>query len=325
VPKSLNPLALLADRWQPSRAFVTRAALASVVMAVLIVVGGGAVRLTDSGLGCPTWPTCTPQSLTPTHAMGIHGAIEFTNRMLTDVLCVVVGLAILAARARSPWRRDLTRYGWAQFWIVVANAVLGGIVVLTGLNPYLVGSHDVLAFALLTVALLMWQRSREGDEPARDLVARPVRQLTWVLAAATAMLVLVGTVVTGAGPHAGDARHVHRIPIDWREITQLHVDFVYIVVGLTIALWFVLRAVDAPAAARRRVVELFCVLMAQGVVGYVQYATHLPVGVVEVHMLGACLVWVAMLRVVLGLRERPAAPGEAVAEPSGSAAVVAGV
>jgi heme a synthase len=324
VPKSLNPLALLADHWQPSPRFVRRAALATVVMAVLIVVGGGAVRLSDSGLGCPTWPTCTPQSLTPTHAMGIHAAIEFTNRMLTDVLCVVVGLAILAARAHAPWRRALTRYGWGQFWVVVANAVLGGIVVLTGLNPYLVGSHDVLAFTLLTIALLMWHRAGEGDGPARDLVARPVRQLTWVLAAATALLVLVGTVVTGAGPHAGDARKVHRIPIDWREITQLHVDFVYIVVGLTVALWFVLRAVDAPTAARRRVVELFCVLMAQGVVGYVQYATHLPVGVVEVHMLGACLVWVAMLRVVLSLRERPAAPEEPLPAPRASA-VAAGV
>ncbi len=324
VPKSLNPLALLADRWQPSSRFVERAALASVVMAVLIVVGGGAVRLSDSGLGCPTWPTCTPQSLTPTHAMGIHGAIEFTNRMLTDVLCGVVGLAILAARAHSPWRHGLTRYGWAQFWIVVANAVLGGIVVLTGLNPYLVGSHDVLAFLLLTVAMLMWQRSREGDGPVRDLVARPVRQLTWVLAAATGALVLVGTVVTGAGPHAGDPRQVHRIPIDWREITQLHVDFVYIVVGLTVALWFVLRAVGAPDAARRRVVELFGVLMAQGVVGYVQYFTHLPVGVVEVHMLGACLVWVAMLRVVLAVRERPVPAAEPMV-PAQGAAVAAGV
>ncbi len=324
VPKSLNPLTLLADRWQPSSKFVERAALAGVVMAVLIVVGGGAVRLSDSGLGCPTWPTCTARSLTPTHAMGVHGDIEFANRVLTDVLCAVVGLAILAARARSPWRRALTRYGWAQFWVVVANAVLGGIVVLTGLNPYLVGSHDVLAFLLLTVTVLMWQRSREGDGPARDLVVRPVRQLSWVLAAATSVLVLVGTVVTGAGPHAGDARHVHRIPIDWREITQLHVDFVYVVVGLAVALWFVLRAVGAPPVARRRVVELFAVLMAQGVLGYVQYFTHLPVGVVEAHMLGACLVWVAMMRVVLALRERPRVPEQAVVPPQGSA-MAAGV
>ena len=324
VLNALNPLHQLARRWQPSEAFVRRAALATVVMGVLIVVGGGAVRLTDSGLGCPTWPTCTPQSLTPTKAMGIHGIIEFTNRTITDVLCVVVAVATLAARARSPWRRGLTRLGWAQFWVVMGNAVLGGIVVLTGLNPYLVGSHDVLAFALLTVAVLMWQRSREGDGPVRDLAPRPVRQLTWVLAAATAGLLLAGMVVTGAGPHAGDARKVHRIPIDWREITQLHTDFVWVVVGLTVALWFVLRAIGAAAGPRRRVAELFWVLMAQGVIGYVQYATHVPVGLVETHMLGACLVWIAMLRVVLSLRERPLpAPEPEAPAPARGTAVTA--
>ncbi len=314
VPKSLNPLALVADHWQPSAKFVERAAFVTVVMAVVIVVTGGAVRLTESGLGCPTWPTCTAQSLTPTHAMGINAVIEFTNRMLTYVLCAGVGLAIVAARARTPWRRGLTRLGWAQFWVVMGNAVLGGIVVLTGLNPYLVGSHFVLSTALLTVAVLMWQRTREGDGPARDTVARPVRQLSWVLTAAAGTLIVIGTLVTGAGPHAGDARHVHRIPVDWREITQLHVDFVYIVVGLTVALWFALRAVGAPDAARRRVVELFCVLMAQGVIGYVQYFTHLPEFVVGTHMLGACLVWIAVLRVLLALRVRAdAEPAAAVA------------
>jgi len=322
VPDAFNPLALIAARWQPSRAFVRRAAFATVVMAVVIVVTGGAVRLTDSGLGCPTWPTCTTRSLAPTQAMGVHAAIEFTNRMLTDVLCAVVGLAIVAARARTPRRRALTRYGWAQFWVVMGNAVLGGIVVLTGLNPYLVGSHFVLSTALLTVAVLMWHRAGEGDGPVRDLVARPVRQLSWLLLGASGVLVVVGTAVTGAGPHAGDARHVHRIPVDWREITQLHVDFVYVVVGLTAALWFVLRAVDAPAAPRRRVAGLFWVLMAQGVVGYVQYATHLPEFVVGLHMLGGCLVWIAVLRVVLGLRERADLPAPADAVPDrGSAAL----
>nr|WP_202446967.1 COX15/CtaA family protein [Streptomyces sp. SID5468] len=303
---------------------VERAALATVVMAVIIVVTGGVVRLTQSGLGCSTWPTCTPESLTPTPAMGINGAIEFTNRMLTYVLCAIVGLAIVAARSRDPWRRELTRLGWAQFWIVMGNAVLGGIVVLTGLNPYVVGSHFLLSSALLTVSVVMWQRTREGDGPVRELTARPVRQLSWVLAAASGALIVVGTVVTGAGPHAGDARHVHRIPVNWREITQLHVDLVYIVVGLTVALWFVLRAVSAPAPARRRVVELFAVLMAQGVIGYVQYFTGLPSVVVGVHMLGSALVWIAVLRVPLALRERPEAPA-GTELPAQESAVPAGV
>lgn len=311
----MNPLQLIADRWQPSARFVQRAAFACVVMAVIIVVTGGAVRLTQSGLGCPTWPTCTEDSLTPTPAMGINGVIEFTNRMLTYVLCAVVGLTIIAARARAPRRRSLTRLGWAQFWIVMGNAVVGGVTVLTGLNPYIVSAHFLLSTALLTVAVVMWQRSREGDAEPRDLVARPVRQLTWVLVVASALLIVIGTVVTGSGRHAGDAaKDVRRIPLDWREITQLHVDFVYIVVGLTVALWFVLRAVKAPAAPRRTVVELFAVIMLQGVFGYIQYFNDSPEFVVGIHMFGSCLVWIAVLRVFLSLRER----GEAAVLPGPS-------
>nr|WP_221462661.1 COX15/CtaA family protein [Streptomyces olivoverticillatus] len=311
-----NPMQLIADRWQPSARWVQRAALACVVMAVVIVVTGGAVRLTQSGLGCPTWPTCTEDSLTPTPAMGINGVIEFTNRMLTYVLCAVIGVTIIAARARAPRRRSLTRLGWAQFWIVMGNAVVGGITVLTGLNPYIVSAHFLLSTALLTVAVLMWQRSREGDEAPRELVVRPVRQLAGVLVAATALLIVIGTVVTGAGKHAGDAsKNVRRIPLDWHEITQLHVDFVYIVIGLTVALWFTLRAVKAPAVPRRTVAELFAVLMLQGVIGYVQYFNDSPEFVVGTHMFGSCLVWIAVLRVLLSLRER----GEAPAVPSPSA------
>ncbi|WP_431045027.1 COX15/CtaA family protein [Streptomyces sp. P1-3] len=312
MPNSLNPLELIARRWQPSARFVRQAALASVVMAVVIVVTGGAVRLTQSGLGCETWPKCTDDSLTPTSEMGVYGVIEFGNRMLTYVLCAVVGLVIVAARARTPVRTSLTRLGWVQFWIVMGNAVVGGVTVLTGLNPYIVSSHFLLSTTLLSVAVVTWQRTREGDAPARDLVSRPLRQLTGLLVAATAALIVIGTVVTGTGPHAGDAKKVDRIPLDWQEITQLHVDFVYIVVGLTVALWFALRAVDAPAAARRPVQELFGVLLLQGVIGYVQYFTHLPEIVVGAHMLGSCLVWIAVLRVFLAQRERaelPAVPG----------------
>ncbi|GAB7034242.1 COX15/CtaA family protein [Streptomyces platensis subsp. malvinus] len=328
VPNSLNPLELIARRWQPSAAFVRRAALATVVMAVIIVVTGGAVRLTQSGLGCSTWPKCTPESLTPTHAMGINGLIEFGNRMLTYVLCAFVGLFIIAARARHPRRRSLTRLGWAQFWIVMGNAVWGGIVVLTGLNPYLVAAHFLLSTTLLTVAVLSWKRSCEGDEEPRDVVARPVRQLAWLLVVVTGALTVIGTVVTGAGPHAGDAHKVHRIPLNWQEITQLHVDFVYIVVGLSVALWFALRAVTAPAAARRTVLELFACLALQGVIGYVQYFLGLPEIVIGLHMLGSTLVWIAVLRVALSLRDRgplleddpgdgdrPAAADEEPAEP----------
>ncbi|MET7902191.1 COX15/CtaA family protein [Streptomyces sp. NPDC005336] len=316
MPTSLNPFELIARRWQPSARFVERAALATVVMAVVIVVTGGAVRLTQSGLGCDTWPKCTSGSLTPTAEMGINGIIEFSNRMLTYVLCAVVGVLIIAARARTPVRTSLTRLGWAQFWIVMGNAVVGGITVLTGLNPYIVSSHFLLSTALLTVAVLTWWRAGEGDAEPRELVARPVRQLAWLLVAATGVLIVIGTVVTGAGPHAGDAHKVHRIPLDWQEITQLHVDFVYIVLGLTAALWFTLRAVKAPAVPRRTVLELLAVLLLQGVIGYVQYFTHLPEVVVGIHMFGSCLVWIAALRMLLSLRERAGLPAS-VPSPAG--------
>ncbi|MFF8946203.1 heme A synthase [Streptomyces sp. NPDC014864] len=305
-----NPLAFVAARWTPRPRTVQRAALAALVMAVVIVVTGGAVRLTGSGLGCPTWPTCTEDSLTTTRAMGLHGVIEFGNRMLTYVLCAAVGWAIVAARAQKPWRRGLTRLGWAQFWVVMGNAVLGGIVVLVGLNPYTVAAHFLLSTALITVATVMWQRTREGDTAPRPLAGTAVRQLVWFLVAASALLIAVGTVVTGAGPHAGDSKEVARIPLDWETVTKLHAVLAWIVVTLTFALWFVLKAVEAPTGPLHRTRDLFLVLLGQGVIGYVQYFTHLPEVLVGLHMLGSCLVWIGVLRVLLALRERPGATAD---------------
>ncbi|MEB8341241.1 COX15/CtaA family protein [Streptomyces endophyticus] len=302
-----NPLAFIAEYWTPAQRTVQRAAMSAVVMTVLIVCTGGAVRLTGSGLGCPTWPKCTDQSLTATSEMGFHGAIEFGNRMLTYVLCAAVGWAIIAARSQKPWRRTVTRLGWAQFWIVMGNAVLGGIVVLVGLNPYTVAAHFVLTTALLTVAVVMWQRTREGDGEPRPLVGKAIKQLVWALVAAAALLILVGTVVTGAGPHAGDSSDVHRMPLDWETVSKVHAVLAWIVVTLTFALWFVLKAVDAPKGPLHRTRDLFLILLAQGVIGYVQYFTDLPEVLVGLHMLGSALVWIGVLRVVLALRERPVA------------------
>ncbi|MER6182041.1 COX15/CtaA family protein [Streptomyces sp. NPDC001652] len=300
-----NPLAFIAARWTPDPRTVQRAALAALVMSVVIVVTGGAVRLTGSGLGCPTWPKCTDDSLTTTSAMGVHGVIEFGNRMLTYVLCAAVGWAIIAARSEKPYRRGLTRLGWAQFWVVMGNAILGGIVVLVGLNPYTVAAHFLLSTALIAVATVMWQRTREGDGPARPLVGTSVRQLVWFLVAASVLLIAVGTVVTGSGPHAGDSSEVERMPLDWETVSKLHAVLAWIVVTLTFALWFVLKAVDAPKGPLHRTRDLFLVLLAQGVIGYVQYFTDLPEILVGLHMFGSCLVWIAVLRVLLALRERP--------------------
>ncbi|MGV9393095.1 COX15/CtaA family protein [Streptomyces olivaceus] len=300
-----NPLAFIAARWTPHPRTVQRAAFVALAMAVVIVVTGGAVRLTGSGLGCPTWPKCTDDSLTSTSEMGLHGVIEFGNRMLTYVLCAAVGWAIIAARSQKPYRRSLTLLGWTQFWVVMGNAVLGGVVVLVGLNPYTVAAHFLLSTALIAVATVMWQRTGEGDAAPRPLVGKAVQQLMWVLTAVSVLLIAVGTVVTGAGPHAGDSSDVPRMPVDWEMVSKAHAVLAWIVVTLTFALWFVLKAVDAPKGPLARTRDLFLVLLAQGVIGYVQYFTDLPEILVGLHMLGSCLVWIAVLRVLLALRERP--------------------
>ena len=316
-----NPLAYIAQRWTPSPRTLRRAALSAVVMSVFIIVTGGAVRLTGSGLGCDTWPKCTDDSLIVTPEQGYRGMIEFGNRLLTYVLCAAVGWAIVAARSRKPYWRSLTRLGWAQFWIVMSNAVLGGIVVLVGLNPYTVAAHFVATSALIAVATVMWQRTREGDGEPRPLVGGAVRQLVWFLVAASVLLILVGTVVTGAGPHAGDSSEVARMPLDWETVSKVHAVLAWIVVSLTFALWFVLKAVDSPKGPLDRTRDLFLVLLAQGVIGYVQYFTNLPEVLVGLHMFGSALVWIAVLRVLLALRERP---GPAVRLPEPSAEVTAG-
>ncbi|WP_037870487.1 COX15/CtaA family protein [Streptomyces sp. SPB074] len=304
-----NPLAFIAARWTPRRRTVERAALLALMMTVVIVVTGGAVRLTGSGLGCPTWPQCTDTSLTTTREMGFHGVIEFGNRMLTYVLCAAVGWAIIAARAAKPRRRSLTRLGWAQFWLVMGNAVLGGIVVLVGLNPYTVAAHFLLSSALIAVATLMWQRSREGDAAPRPLAGPKVVRLAWALVLVTALLIAVGTLVTGTGPHAGDSSDVPRMSLEWlggwTGTARVHAALAWATCLLTAALWAVLKAVDAPAGPRNKTGVLFLVLLAQGAIGYVQYVTELPEILVGTHMLGSTLVWIGVLRVLLALRERP--------------------
>nr|WP_246213373.1 COX15/CtaA family protein [Kitasatospora viridis] len=304
-----TPFSWLAERWQPSPAQVRRAALAAVVMSVVIVVTGGAVRLTGSGLGCKTWPTCTGESITPTPAMGVHGIIEFTNRTLTYVLCAAVGWAILAARCSRPWRHSLTKLGWVQFWVVMSNAVLGGITVLVGLNPYVVAAHMLSALALLWIAVVTWERTKEGDGPVRPLVTEPLQKLAQVLVLVTCLLVVAGTLVTGAGHHPGDSSDVPRITwLSYAQLTQVHADLVFATVGLSLAVIFALAAVKAPAAARARARELFLVLLAQAVIGYVQYFTDAPEILVGLHMLGASLVLIAALRIPLALRTRDPLP-----------------
>jgi cytochrome c oxidase assembly protein subunit 15 len=252
-------------------------------MSVIIIVTGGAVRLTGSGLGCDTWPKCTDDSLIVTPEQGYRGVIEFGNRMLTYVLSAAVGWAIVAARSTKPWRRGLTRLGWAQFWIVASNAVLGGITVWMGLNPWTVAGHFLAATTLLTVAVITWQRTGEGDTPPRPRVPGPVRKLSWAIITASALVIVLGTGVTA---------HLHAIAA-------------WVVCALALAMWLVLRVVDAPDDTRARARDLLIVLLAQGGIGYLQYFTGVPELLVGAHMLGSALMWIAVLRLALSLRERP--------------------
>ncbi|MCA1218749.1 COX15/CtaA family protein [Streptomyces sp. 8L] len=305
-----NPLAYLAARWTPSDRLVRYSLLAAVVTSVVIVVSGGAVRLTSSGLGCPTWPKCSDASLTATPTLGIHGAIEFGNRMLTDVLCVVVGWAIVAARCAKPRRRGVTRLVWSQFWLVVANAVLGGITVLVKLNPWTVAGHLLLAMVFVTVTTMTWLRFREGDLPARPRAPLPLRRLTAWMVVATAVLIAAGTGATGSGIHAGDSNKVPRMPFDWLDTVYVHGGLACLVCVMAAALWIGLHVVDAPRDTRVLARNFLLVLLAQGVVGVIQSATGVPELLVAVHMLGICAVWIGVLRVAVSLRERPlSAPG----------------
>jgi len=287
---------------------VRRLAVASVVANAGIVVTGGVVRLTGSGLGCPTWPTCTSDSLVTTPEYAQHGAIEFTNRMLTFVL-TAVAVATLLAVLRSQ-RRDLTRLASAAFLGIPAQAVLGGITVLTGLNPWTVAAHFLLSMVILAITTTMAWRAYEPPGRARVIVNPSLVTLIRVLVGVTAAVLALGTVVTGSGPHAGDV-NVPRTGFDPDMVSQLHADAVMLLVGLTVATLLWLRGSKAPPAATRAAAVLLFVELAQGVIGFVQYFTGLPVILVAFHLLGACLVWIAALRLLLATSTRRPAPAPA--------------
>jgi cytochrome c oxidase assembly protein subunit 15 len=287
-------------------ALLRRLAFASIVGNIAIVVTGAAVRLTASGLGCPTWPRCTDASYTTTAEMGLHGAIEFGNRLLTFVLGVIVLAGFVAALLQRPRRRSLVLLSGAVLLGVPGQGVVGGITVLTNLNPWVVGLHFLLSMALIAGAYAFWRRAGTSDNPPRLLVPTPVRHLAWLTTLAGAAVLVVGVIVTGSGPHSGD-RGAKRNHLDPEAIAQVHADLVFLLVGLSVALWFALRAVGAPRSAVRAAAVLVLVELAQGLIGFVQYFTHLPAALVAAHMLGASLVWTATLAALWSLRERPAA------------------
>ncbi|MGY1638332.1 heme A synthase [Geodermatophilus sp. SYSU D00742] len=281
-----------------SPAVVSRFALANAVANGAIVVTGGAVRLTGSGLGCPTWPRCTDESFVATPELAGHGAIEFGNRLLTFVLAAVA-IATVVAVFRSA-RRDLRGLAVLAFLGIPAQALLGGVTVLTGLNPWTVAAHFLVSSVLVAVTTVLWLRSREPGV-GRLLVRRPFALLVTGIGVATAAVLVLGTVVTGSGPHSGDPG-AGRTGFDPELVSQLHADSVFLLLGLTIALLVALHATDSPGRVERAARDLLVVQLLQGVVGYVQYFTELPITLVLLHMLGAVLVTAFTARLVWSVR-----------------------
>ncbi|GGO24465.1 cytochrome b561 [Microbispora rosea subsp. aerata] len=304
----------------PTNESMRRWALAAIVVNVGITVTGAAVRVTGSGLGCPTWPRCTPDSFVPArtdaHAP-INMAIEFGNRLLSFLVLAVAVACVIAAWKLSRGERGrpvLLRLALLQPAGVVVQALWGGVVVHSMLNPATVSVHFLLSIGMIAAAVVLFARAGEGDAPAQRLVHKDIRTLGHALTAAAFALVLAGVVVTGTGPHSGDDA-ASRFGFDIQSVVRLHTDIAYVVVGLTFALLFALHVTDSPGRARRAALVLLVVELSQGVVGYVQYFLAVPAALVLLHVLGATLVWVCALRVVFLMRSRGPVPVLAPEQP----------
>ena len=290
----------------PSRRTMRRFAVASLVANIGIVVTGSAVRLTGSGLGCPTWPRCTDESYVVHDDLGLHGAVEFGNRLLTFAVAAVAIATWVAAMRYQPARSSLRWLATVLALGVPAQALIGGMTVLTDLNPWVVALHLLVSMAMIGAAVVLIRRVDESERPPRPTVPRPVvllGRLTFVVAW---VVLYLGTVVTGSGPHAGD-EDSPRTGLDPGAMSQLHADFVFLLLGLSIALLLALRAVGAPERAVRAAAWLVGVELAQGLVGFVQYFSDLPLLLVGLHVLGAALVSATVTWVQLGLRDRGSA------------------
>ncbi|MGV9981746.1 COX15/CtaA family protein [Micromonospora wenchangensis] len=301
-------------RFPVSTTLLRRLAYASIVANVAIVVTGGAVRLTASGLGCPTWPRCTDASYTTTAEMGVHGVIEFGNRLLTFAVGAIALATLLAVLAHRPRRPGLTGLAVAVFLGIPAQAVVGGITVLTNLNPWVVGLHFLASMAVIAAAYALWRRIVDPDGPAVPVVPGPLRTLARLTTVVSVAVLVVGTWVTGSGPHAGD-HGAARNGLDPQTISQVHADGVFLLIGLSVALVLAFRAVGATGPARAALV-LVAVELGQGLIGFVQYFTHLPGVLVAAHMLGSCLVLLATLAVLWSTRQRRPVAGDPASPPA---------
>jgi cytochrome c oxidase assembly protein subunit 15 len=259
---------------------------------IAIVVTGGAVRLTGSGLGCPTWPECTPGSYMPVphQAEGqLHAWIEFGNRLLTFVLllCALIAVVIAIRVSKNAVMKNRVRFLAAlQVLGIFGQGVLGGITVLTDLNPIPVAGHFLLSIFLISGAIsLRYEIVGIVKQKADGIVATLMPVLIWL----TLLVLIAGTVVTGSGPHAGD-ENAKRFGFDTRVVSWIHADLVIALIVLTLVLWLITR-VSQNKVIHRYLSIFLTISLSQGLVGYIQYFTGLPELIVAAHLLGATLVW----------------------------------
>ena len=310
------------DLWQTVRRPVplpwfTKVCRLSVILLGLIVVTGATVRLTKSGLGCPTWPQCGDGSFVTHSAYSVHGVVEFGNRVVSIGVGLVVALTVVGSFRLATRRTDLR---WLSLGLVlgfVMQGVLGGLTVIFHLNPFLVAGHFLVSM------LLLWNAS-VLDAHARQEAGAPLRQakrelvlLADVLAVAAAVVLVLGTVVTGAGPHSGDAGDVQRFDLNIRGAAQLHADAAMVLTGLVVAMAFAVRLTRVPGRTRTLTNWLGVTVLLQVAVGFTQYFLGIPSGLVVVHVIGATLMWVLALYLRLSLTSRSTVSEETVAPVDG--------
>jgi cytochrome c oxidase assembly protein subunit 15 len=311
-----TPLARLVDRLPTAiDGRVRFLAWASLAIQTVLIATGGAVRLTGSGLGCPTWPQCTEGSLTNTPEMGIHGLIEFANRALTGVVVIIAILVFISVLRLRTERRDLFVITLLQGLSIPLQAVIGGITVLTGLNPYIVGLHFVVSIVLVMLTSMLVYRVYYGPRGTVRFMPAWYTVVAHVTTLFVAITVVVGILTTGSGPHAGDA-DTPRNGLDTVFLQHLHSWPAYVTLAGTALL--LLGAFVLPSAnprLRRFVVILLAVELVQIAVGITQARTGLPEVLVGLHMVLAGALVGAMTAVVLSLRSSDAVVAAASEEP----------
>ncbi len=288
---------------------VTFAALWSLVF---IVVTGAAVRLSNSGLGCTDWPTCKANRVVA--PFEYHAMVEFVNRTITGLVSVAVMLAVLGSLRRSPRRRDLTWLSLGLVAGVIGQIVLGGMVVEFHLNPWLVQGHFVLSMLLILDAAVLTHRAGLSDEacPSWARVEPTDLRTGTALVGLAAVVILTGTVTSGTGPHSGQSggKFIPRLPLAAHDAARIHGVAMMVFLALTVLLAVRLRRSAADAGLQQAVQTLLVVLVLQGAIGYTQYFTGVPPLLVGLHVLGACLVWLAVLRLRLEMRAPAVRPAE---------------